>query len=372
MSELDGAAPAAAEPIVASETSSEPIDTGVSNTAKAEPTPRGALDRAFASLEAEEAPAAEKPVETKTEGERPRGPDGKFLPKEAAADPAAPVVEKVETLVTEAPKTGTNFAEPPSRMSAEAKAAWATVPAPVQAEVYRAINELTGGIEKHREAAQKWESLKPLDNFCQQNGTSVSEALAKYIEADTNLGTDLIGGLEKIVGHYGYSLRDVASHVLGQPVDPNAQTSNTRALEQKIAQLEQELRGIPNTVQQHLTQYQTEQQKLSEVTAFKDANPRFDELAQDIAFFLRPDTNGNRRASTLQEAYDLANRLNPAPQAPTPATLAPTAEALAAQTRKGNLSLKGAPSSGSNPSNRKPPSSSREALDRAFAVSGLE
>jgi hypothetical protein len=76
-------------------------------------------------------------------------------------------------------------------------------------------------------------------------------------------------------------------------------------------------------------------------------------------------------ASTLDEAYESASRLKPAAvasaQVPAPQVQKPD---FSAQTQKGQLSVKGSPSAGSNPDNRKPPATSRDAVRRALAQVG--
>lgn len=355
MSELDGAVQTAAEPVAAPEAQAEQNDAPSIDRAS-EPTPRSAIDRAFEAVEKMEQPS----------GDRPRGPDGKFIAKDAANEtqetveaPDAPE-EAPEESVDEENKDSP-FSEPPSRFSADAKAAWKDAPEPVKAEIHRAVKELQAGIEKYREPASKWESLKPFHEFCAANETDIGTALQSYIAADQKLGQDLLGGLEEIVSHYGYSLRDVAAHVLGQPVDQTQQQASVRerALERELAEIKQSLGTVTQSIQS-----QQQNAVLSKVEAFAQAHPRFDELASEIGFFLQ-----TKRAGTLEEAYELAERIKPAPQAPA-VTTAPKTDP-AAQTRKGSLSVTGAPSSGSNPANRKPPSSAREALDRAFAGTGL-
>ena len=319
-----------------------------------EPTPRGAIDRAFASLDASE-PATD---------DKSRGPDGRFAPKEAEA--VADLLEKVaseqKTVDTfdDAAKPVATFAEPPKRFSPDAKAAWEKAPEPVRAEITRAVTELEKGLSEYQ---QRWEPIKRFDEMARQHGTTIDKAMANYVGIEQKLAADPIAGLSQICDNMGFSLRDVAAHILGQAPDQAASATDatTRALKQEIAQLKQELTGVSTTIKS-----QTEQATLKQIEQFSADKPRFDELADDIAFFLQ-----NGRAKDLQEAYSMAERLNPAPQATAPAPAATAALAVTAQPRKGNLSLSGAPSTGSNPATRKPPSSARSALDDAFARVGI-
>tara|TARA_R110000823_G_scaffold10557_3_gene36778 strand:+ start:1876 stop:2946 length:1071 start_codon:yes stop_codon:yes gene_type:complete len=345
---------------------SEPVATPEIEQAQAEPTPRDAIDRAFASLDAEDSgQKGTKPdspqLSVDTEGQK-RGPDGKFIANDAEAVTDATQTPKDAKPDAEKPvetEAKTPFSEPPSRFSAEAKEAWKTAPEPVKAEVHRALTEMEAGIEKHRAGAQEWENLREFSELAKANNVTVKDAMARYVAADRHLNEDLVGGLDALAKQYGSSLHDIAAHVLNQPADKvqSQSAAEIRALNEKIARLEHGLSGVTSNIQnQHLTATQRE------VEAFASAHPRFDELSEEIALQIKSGIKD------LPTAYRRAELLNPLPAPAAPATPAPD---LTAQTRKGNLSVSGAPSSGSNPANRKPPSSARDALDRAFASTGI-
>lgn len=302
-------------------------ETPVEASRELEASPRGAIDRAFAALDDTTAPRDDK---------------GKFAPKEvtteAKAEPETP--QEAEKPV----ETTTTFAEPPKRFSPDAKAVWNAAPEPIKAEITRAVTELENGLNEYR---QKWEPLKEFEQLAKQNNTSIDAALKNYVDLDMAIQQNPIQGLERICKNIGISLRDVATHVLGQ--DPNQYLTQQESV---IRELQQELQAIKS---------QNEQGLRSQIDAFAAEKPRFDELADDIALFLQ-----TGKAKGLQQAYELAERLNPAPQPEAKKDPAPTP-----QPRKGSLSLSGAPSTGSNPASRKPPSTARDAIDNAFARIGL-
>lgn len=130
----------------------------------------------------------------------------------------------------------------------------------------------------------------------------------------------------------------------------------------ELASIKQQVGNVTNTFQ---TQQKTA--TLSEIEAFAAQNPRFEELSEDIAFFLE-----SKRAKDLAEAYSLAERLNTGPSAARahePSAAQPKANV--AQTDKGQKSITGAPSSGSDPvTSQRPSSSIREALKRAKMAAG--
>lgn len=324
----------------------------------AEPTARGAIDRAFAALEQQEGKPAgveQKPVTQAQEpvGDRPRNPDGTFAPKEAAK-PAAPQ-EGVDKPLEQQPS---NFSEAPKRFSPDAREAWKDAPEPVRAEITRAVKELEQGIAEHQ---ARWEPLKEYDALAKQHGTSIDKALANYVGIERLIAQDPIRGLSQVCENMGISFRDLAAQVMGQTPDENAsqQDATIRELRQELAALKQEVGGVSTTIK---TEKQQAVQR--QVEEFAAQNPRFEELSEEIARQIQ-------QGFDLAEAYKRAELLNPAPaQAQAPA--APAApQTDPAHTRKGQLSLSGAPSSGSNPANRKPPSTARQAIDNAFANVGL-
>lgn len=344
-----------AAPIPDAQVSSAPAETSQPSTP--EPTPRGAIERAFAAMQ--EKNAAPKPAETTEPAQtgRERNPDGTFKATQQAADTQqqAPTTE-------DTPKAATTFVEPPSRFSADAKAAWATAPEPVKAEVTRAIKELEGGIQQYQQA---FEPYKDFDKQLRANGQTFKEVFDHYTGIENLLAQDPIKGLDTICRNLGTSLQSVAAQIMGQPQDQQRTQADSYISELKaeITELKKQIGGVTTTIQS-----QQEKALLDQIEAFAADKPRFDELSNDIAFFLN-----TKRATTLDEAYALADRLNPAPAAATPAPAAPAATTPTAspQTRKGQLSPSGAPASGSNPASRKPPESPRDALQRAFASVGI-
>ncbi len=376
MSDYDAggaAAPADSAPVSAPEAEAvvtpNPVSTErepAPEPAKAEPekplSTREALAKAAEKVNAADKPT-DKPAPVKTEGPA-RTEAGKFAPKEG--EPAKPVDAAKPV---EAPKPAAATPEPasdaPARFSADAKAAWTTAPDPVKAEVNRAIKEMEAGIEKHRQSAEAFEPVRKYADMARQGGTTLDKALEAYVGMETMLRQDPIKGLNAVCENMGLSLRDVAAHVLGQTPDQAASQSDAtvRELKAEIASLKQQVGGVTQTFAQ-----QRESATVEQITAFasQPGHERFDELADEIAFYL------THKTKDLSEAYALADRMNPAPaaSAPQPAAIPAPAPDLSAQTRKGSLSITGAPSPGSDPANRQPSSSIKDALKRAIATAG--
>jgi hypothetical protein len=326
---------------------------------------REALEKATAKVEKDNAPvkteakpadkaadkAADKTEPVKTD--KPRDEAGKF-----AKDPA-----KVEAPVKTEAKPSYTAGDPPARFSADAKAVWATLPETVRAETARMERELTQGYEKHKAAAERDSTLNEFHDMAKQAGKDLPSVVREYVNMESLLRKEPVKAMETILSRVGLSPRQYAEHILGQTPDQNAsqQDATIRELRQQNATLEERLNRLEGGFNQ-----QRESATLTEINKFAQDNPRFEELAADIAFFMK-----SGRAKDLPEAYRLAERLNPAPaQASTTAASSAPVIDLSVQTEKGQKSINGAPSPGSSPAAQKPSTSIKEALRKAMAQAG--
>jgi hypothetical protein len=320
------------------------------------PTLSDALDNAFDNVFSDQ---------PEMQSGRSRDQSGRFAKGEAKAAPieAKPVSAEPAAEAAAAPaEQSQNPDEPPARLSAEAKAQWAALPPAVKADVHRTIREMQGGIEKYRNEATRWQTdVAPYETLAQQYGMDIKGVLADYEGMARMMATNPVQVFDTLAKRHGFTLQDVAANVLGQDLDDYAKQTS-----QEIARLQQENMELKRQTQTYTQRQQQEVQSF--ITDFAVKNPRYGELEPQIAGILRSGlVTASEPRLRLQEAYEIADRLKPAPRtAP-----APQNPAIADQTRKGQLSITGAPGSGSNPANRKTPASAREALDRAFDQYGL-
>lgn len=336
---------------------------------EAKPEPKSiddSIDRAIAKSEAaakepkdvKTAPVAEKPVKV----EQPRE-NGKFAAKDAAKTPPADAAVAVDAAKpAEAVKPSHTAEDAPARFTETAKAKWHTADPEIRGETLRMQKELTDGLQKYKASAERDATLNEFHEMAKASGKELPNVVREYVNMENKLRTDLVGGLDTICQRMGVSLKEVAAHVMGQTPDQVAsqQDSIIRELKQEIAGLKEQVGGVTKTFEQ-----QREQSTLTEINAFasRPEHSRFDELANDIAFFMQ-----SGRAKDLAEAYQLAERLNPAPvKAAEPPAASSAAPDLSVQPDKGQKSINGAPSSGlTSPRKKGPVPSLDEALDRAF------
>jgi hypothetical protein len=413
MSDFDaGAAPAAAESISAPVATPEieqvvdtpnPISTHSEPKPKEEPkapeekkplTPRESLQKAAAKVKAEAAEAEAKGKEAGAEKkpEDPKGSDPKGIKTEPAKAPDKPAEkatkeateqkDKPEPVATQPKPTQAPEEQPkpvskhaaPDRFSPDAKTAWEAAPEPVKAEVHRAIRELEQGHQKYKADAEAFSEVREYHELAKQHGTSIKDALTRYTgleqrlaSSDSNVKAQAVA---EVLQYAGITPHQYAAYVSGQSPDQvqsqNDQTINS--LRQELSDLKKQIGGVTSTIQE-----QRSSAVMNDIAKFAESHPRFDELGETIAELI-----SKGMTDDLQKAYDMAERLNPAPvvqqKAPEPVVVPVPdikTDDLKAQTLKGSKSVAGAPTPGSNPGGQgKPSSSIREALKRAQAASG--
>lgn len=394
----DGSAPGGAP--APADTGAAPIDTGVQTPnpvrsdppdqqpepkpepepKKPEPTSRNAIRRAQEKVEADAkasegkgkqpegkdkpAEGKDKPAEPKQD-ERARAQDGKFAPKDGEQRPAE-ARQPAKDGESQDGQASQRVAAP-SRFSNDAKAEWDAAPESVRREVARMERETTAGIERYKAGAEEFERVRDFHEQVTKNGGSLHGTLSEVAALEKALLENPVQGLDMVCRRVGLSLSQVAQHLTGQEVAPQLQQAQAQmhALSQENQRLTAIVRAMHGEHQQRETATAT-----SEIEAFAAGRPRFDELRGTMAGLMRQGL-----AESLEDAYDMADRLKPgrgasSPPSPAAGSNPAPASSRPAQTRAGTASVAGAPSPGSNPAARQPASSVKEALRRAMAATG--
>lgn len=342
-----GAAP---EPVVVETPqvdAANPSQAAKPDAPKLEPTPRGAVERAIAKLNERENAGKERDPLT---GQF-KAKDNQPAPKEQPDKPQ------------DAPKP-TSHVDAPARFKSDAAASqeWGNTPEPVMAAVHRTIRELEAGVERYRADATAFEDVRAFDDLAKKSGTTMKAAMSNYVGIEMKLREDPIGGLSQIAENLGFSLRDIAAQIMGQTPDQQASQSDAtiRALRQELADLKQQVGGVTTSIQD---QQRTSVQKQLEAFAADPAHSRMEELSDEI-------TRQINMGFDLAEAYRRAELLNPLPPAPVIAAPQTRTPDPTPQTRKGSLTVTGAPGAGSDPARRAASSSIRESIRNARAQVG--
>lgn len=260
---------------------------------------------------------------------------------------------------------GSKRVDPPARFLPKAKEAWVNVPHSVRDDVYRMETEHEAERAQTKQVVERYESVRQYDEIAQKNGRELKDSLAKVVQVEQALARNPIMGIELILREIGprrpdgstLSLYEVAQHIAKQSPEQYRASINGAFSQQQNQQREQaqssEVQELRTTVQS----MQAERAAEKIIEPFKAEHPRYQELQEDIAFFLK---SGKIPASLspverLSAAYDMAERINPVgSRSASPAledkTNAPAgAKAAAAVDDAGSKSVRGAPTGGSDP-----------------------
>jgi len=221
----------------------------------------------------------------------------------------------------DAPKRPSAYREPPSGFDDAAKAEWEATPESVRGAMNRRFKELESGIEKYRQMAQEYEPVRQYAEMAKQSGTTLDQALERYVGMEQQLRQDPMAGLQAVVANLDLkkpdgspvTLRDIAAHIMGQKPDQIAsrQEATISRLTQQVQQLTQQLGGVSKHFEQ-----QQQQAKVSSAQttwdSFQRDYPRAAELEPQIAEFLTkypaPEMPVGER---LRDAYNWAVAQNP-------------------------------------------------------------
>lgn len=230
---------------------------------------RASLEAAFSNPEpaadaAPEIPAgSDDPIAEQAAREYSRDEAGRFAPADKAAEkpveaqkapeaakPAAP-----EKAASEAPQAAPEAHRPPPGWSPAAKAAFGTLPAEVQAAVFKREQEVNQGFAKLAE-------YKPLEQYVEmakRGGTTLDRALEQYVGIENALRTNLVEGFTRISQNIGVHPVEMAQQILaaygqphqtGQTGQPQAQPAAPQAATPDVRSIvQQELQGVQRQAQ---------------------------------------------------------------------------------------------------------------------------
>jgi hypothetical protein len=257
-------------------------------------------------------------------GPKPKAPD--------AVKPVKPVAPKDPALDAEDGEDGagvtseldakpkprpTAYREPPAGFDDAAKGEWEAVPETVRGAMHRRAQEMEQGIQKYRSDAQAYEPLRQYADMAKQSGTTIDQALGRYVGMEQKLRSDPMGGLQEIVANLGLkkadgtavTLRDVAASIMGQTPDRVAsqQEATIVRLSQQLQEVTQKIGGFSQHIEAQQHQAKVGQAE-SEWTSFQRENPRAVELEHHIADFLTkyPAPDNMPVRERLADAYAFA------------------------------------------------------------------
>jgi hypothetical protein len=308
---------------------------------------------------ADEAPKPEPTAEEKPkDGPKPeaepkkaeRAEDGKFKAKEAEPQQVEPEA-KAESK-PDADK-GQRI-EPPKNFLPDAKETWRNTPRAVQRDVEQMTKRHEAEVTELRKATERYEALREFDELAGRNGRDLCESLTKLSQIEDLMQANPYAGLNAILQEIGPrkpdgtapSLYEVAQFITQQGPEKWQQIVAHRA-----QPAQQPQNDNPEIVQlrQQVAQMQAQTLSATVIEPFKASHPRYEELREDIALFLK---SGRipadlSPADKLAAAYDMAERINPSSHVDEPADKpSPDADGRADPSgSSGSKSIKSAPGS---------------------------
>lgn len=274
---------------------------------------RSALEAGWDELEqapdTPEEPLAEpetQEAEESSAAERARDEKGRFTKAQKEAEEAAEQVEQAaqqeQKPVEEKPveQEQPQAVRPPTSWSPTAKAAFEKADPAIREAVAKREAEVNQGFAKLAE-------YKGLDNYVEMarnSGTSLNEALDRYIAAENLLAQDFVGGVQNLCRMYGVHPVQLAQAFLGGQGNQTPQQPDTMApVFQKVSALEAEVNRM------NWERQQAEQQAInSQIDAFANdpANKYFDNVKETMGKLLN-----SGQAEDLKDAYEKACWINP-------------------------------------------------------------
>lgn len=327
-----------------------------------EPKPKAEAKAAPVKAKEEPAPV-EKPVVAKSDGVKPAAAPGEQVAK--PSEGKAP--------------------EPPARFMPAEKELWRHVPNQLKSAVARIEREYAAEAETHAAARQFHEELREYDELAKRTGTTVKEALKSYVELEQSFARDPEGTLPRLLQKVGMNPMQAVLAVLksagatpqqfAEHVRLNPGQYQGQQAMQAMQPMRQPAQPAPDPMAsraleevQELKHHLVRQEVLTNVVdPFRAEHPRFDELQEDIAFFLNsgkiPDSMDD--FERLAAAYDMADRINPASYRDEPQA-EPAQPTALVNPVAGKKSIRGAPTGGKAPAMRTP--SIRDALANNWPV----
>jgi hypothetical protein len=290
----------------------------------------GSADRESAAISDVKAPAAHEGSAEANEG-RARDEYGRFIPKDAAKDgaapeKAAPVTDpkvspaKDETTKASAPAAQAAQDAPPAGWPADAKAEWSKLSPALKAAVAKREQEISEGGRQWSEQRRRYEQvLTPVAQEAQRLGMSVDQGLNALLAAHHALNRDPAGALRNLAQQYGVDLSTLAGH---QPANGSSETVQTQQQPDIRALVHQAVQPILAPLQQRFMDEDRRAQESSTsfVTQFAQSpgHEHFDAVTDEIMAMipaLKAANPGMSRDQVLQEAYDRAVYANPTTRA---------------------------------------------------------
>lgn len=292
-----------------------------------------------------EKPVAEKPAKEVAAKEPSPTPKGE--PETASGEPAKPAVGQ-EAAERSRQSEGREYKAPPARLLPASKELWSMVPNALKGDIHRLIKDHETEKEQYRAAHEAYESIKDFDEMAKRGNTNLRTALERYTGLEQMLRTNPVQGVAEVLRNIGVTPIQFAQHILNNP-----QLHEYKPAPQQPAQQPARSPEI-DQLRAEITAMRHEAVARDIIGPFREANPRYDELQEDIAFFLQSGKipTSLSPVERLEAAYDMAARINPSGNMSSdrqePAAITQPYSDSVSPKPAGTRSIRGAPADGAD------------------------
>lgn len=300
--------------------SAEPVSPPASQTGG--PTP-DAAEPVRTSTTTEISPDTVTPPTTPAPSEegRVRGPDGKFLPKDAAPVLAsdAPAAKSPE-VTADSTAQQAEVVRPPQSWTPAEREVWGKVPAEAQRAIQRREQEIQRGLSQaagFRKFTSDFQKVvQPFESIIRAQNSNPLQAIHNLMSTAAGLYTgnqqQKAAIVRDIINNYAVDIKtldEVLTNSPAQPTNPLIPEIQ-RMLDSRLAPVNQLLEGV-NRRRAEGTQ-QVEAQVSEEIVSFGQdpKNEFFEDLREDMADLMDLAAARNRKM-TMQEAYERAAAAHP-------------------------------------------------------------
>lgn len=272
------------------------------------------IDKETPAEPEQEAEDKEPPKKPAPEKEKPEGEEEE--PEEAEEE--KPVKPKPEVKTTEGePEDARPQRRPaPRDFQGRAAAQWTSTPRSVQEAVFKLERDYEEKLSRSSAVRQEWQQVEPYAEMAKKSGTTLPVALARYVEAEKAIQENPVAGITAIMRNAGLDPAKFAQMVLQNPDgyrqelikgQQQFQQRSTQAKDDQLAQMQRQVEAMQQS-------QAADRVRMELIEPFRAANPRFDELQEQVAKFLNSDIIDRNLspAERLQQAFSMAERLYPA------------------------------------------------------------
>lgn len=268
---------------------------------------------------------------------------GKFVAKDSTVEQSQTAAPDAK--ITDADSVPGKIDQPstagelPKTWSADAKAAWSTLPPAVQQAVLKRESEMDAGGRQWSEQRQAYERvLSPVAELSRQNGLTTEDGIQRLLSVEQRLQTDGPNMIRELANAYGVDLAALANGTQ-QPQVQRAPQFDPNQIPILVNQ----------TLQEELARRDQQTALQTQISAFasQPGHEHFDTVKVKMGRLLE-----TGEATSLQDAYEQAVWANPSTRSAMQAATqqAPSAEKNA-KARKAAVSINGSPR-GQAPVNR--------------------